>query len=84
VNYAYPASRNLKGSPDHVPLERDRSLQIADVEDHITDALHGAIELPTDIEVEGAPGFRRDYRCSRVLTGGARAASRCRSGARGW
>jgi hypothetical protein len=26
--------------------------------------------------------FRRDYRCSRVLAGGARAAPRCRSGPR--
>jgi hypothetical protein len=31
----------LEGEPDHVLIERDRSLQIADVEDHIADALHG-------------------------------------------
>jgi hypothetical protein len=31
----------LEGEPDHVLIERGRRIQIADVEDHIADALHG-------------------------------------------
>jgi hypothetical protein len=31
----------LEGEPDHVPIECRRHIQIADIQDHIADALHG-------------------------------------------
>jgi hypothetical protein len=36
-----PCIAELEGEPDHVLIERRRRIQIADVEDHIADALHG-------------------------------------------
>jgi hypothetical protein len=35
-----PRIAELEGEPDHVPIERRRHIQIADVEDDIADALH--------------------------------------------
>jgi hypothetical protein len=39
-----PRIAELEGEPDHVPIEGRRHFHIADVEDHIADALHGTIE----------------------------------------
>jgi hypothetical protein len=36
-----PRIAQLEREPDHVPIERRRHIHIADVEDHIVDALHG-------------------------------------------
>jgi hypothetical protein len=72
-----PGIAELEGEPDHVPIERRRHIHIADVEDHIADALHGHYRTtgcPQTGKLRELQGSRRDYRCSRVLAGGARAA----------
>src|SRR4029450_2904494 len=70
------AQARVEGEPEHSPIERRGHIHTADVEDPIADALHGHYRTtgcPQTGKLRELQGSRRDYRCSRVLAGGARA-----------
>jgi hypothetical protein len=47
-----PPIPELEGKPDHVPIERRRHIHIADVEDHIADALHSPTIEPQAVRTQ--------------------------------